>query len=98
MHKDTLFDAKEIAFATASDVTLDAEEPSVPSMKTLMNILESLIMCGKLKRTDLHRRSSISYVKLIEYIEWLKYKNFVAECNSYIVISDKGRMLYNLLA
>jgi len=69
-----------------------------PSVKTLMNILNSLIVYGNLRRTDLHRRSSISYAKLIEYIEWLKWKKLVVENGSYITINERGRTLHNLLA
>ena len=80
-------------YALGSDASLG----SVPSIKTIISILDSLVMCGNLRRTYLHRRSSISYMKLKEYIDWLKNKNLVVEIGSSIGISEKGRMLYAIL-
>lgn len=91
-------DAAGITFRPYPDQNIRIEEHNGPSHKTLMNILESLVVCGNLRRTDLHRRSSISYAKLIEYIEWLKLKELIVENGSYVSITERGRMLYSYLA
>lgn len=73
------------------------KEHNAPSHKTMINILESLVTCGNLRRTEVHRRSSISYAKLIEYIEWMKSKELVVENGSYVSITERGRILYSYL-
>ncbi len=87
----------EITFRSYAEKTVYAEEPTAPTIRTLMSILGPLVVSGKLKRTELHRRTRISYASLIKYIQWLKWKNLVIDDGSHIAVSESGRGLYDLL-
>lgn len=74
------------------------EEPSAPSIKTLIDMLGTLAMYGNLRRTDLYRHSRMSYGRFVEYIDYMKWKDLVIEDGLYIKIKERGRTLYSILA
>jgi len=63
-----------------------------------IDMLGTLAMYGNLRRTDLYRHSRMSYGRFVEYIEYMKWKNLIVEEDSYIVMNERGRMLYSFLA
>ncbi len=99
MNERNDYEARDAKFGLYIDETVNAEEPGAPKIETLMDILDSLVFNGgRSKKIDIHRHSKMSWTKMIEYIDWLKWKNLVVEADSYVVINERGRTLYNLLA
>jgi hypothetical protein len=72
--------------------------PSAPSIMTLVDMLGTLAMHGNLGKTDLYRRTTVSYGQFMNYLAWMKWKNLIVEENSHIAINERGRTLYKLLA
>ncbi|GEM_PF-5723069 len=98
MNEKNNYEARDAKFGLYTNKT-SMLEPCAPSIKTLMDILGSLVLYGgRSKKIDIQRHSTMSWTKMKEYIDWLKWKNFVVKNNSYIVINERGRMLYELLA
>ena len=74
------------------------EEPSAPSIKTLIDMLGTLAVYGNLRRTDLYKHSRMSYGRFVEYVEYMKWKDLIVVDGLYIRINERGRTLYSILA